>query len=100
MWEYSGNVGIGPGFPEVQDRIQFAVNLDVKVGRRSNRVYSPPRANSSELCTSRTLTQQPGDLNSEGGSSPFGQLLSKPGPRAADISSGSRLGSEAACRQC
>jgi len=36
MWEYSGNVGIGPGFPEVQDRIQFAVNLDVKVGRRSN----------------------------------------------------------------
>jgi hypothetical protein len=32
MWEYSGNVGIGPGFPEVQDRTPFAANLDVKVG--------------------------------------------------------------------
>ena len=28
MREYSGNVGIGPGFREVQDRLQFAANLD------------------------------------------------------------------------
>jgi len=36
VWEYSGIVGIGPGFREVQDPIHFAVNLDVKVGRRSH----------------------------------------------------------------
>jgi hypothetical protein len=33
-------VGIGPGFSGVQDRIQFAANLDVKVCRRSNPCFS------------------------------------------------------------
>jgi len=38
--EYSGNVGIGPGFREVQDRLQFAANLGMTVGRRSNPCFS------------------------------------------------------------
>ncbi len=31
VWEHRGNVGIGRGFPEGRDRIQFTANLDVKV---------------------------------------------------------------------
>jgi len=35
--EIEWNLGIAPGFPEVQDRIHFAANLDVKTGRRLKR---------------------------------------------------------------
>jgi hypothetical protein len=48
-WEYSGNVEIGPGFPEVQDRIQFAANLSVKVSRRSNPCFSHDHVFASSL---------------------------------------------------
>jgi hypothetical protein len=37
MWEWSGNLGIGPGFLE---GIQVAAIPDVKAGRRSNPCFS------------------------------------------------------------
>ena len=55
-WEYGGNVGIGLGFPEGRDRMQFAAKLDVNVGQPGSFVLKSER-HSTRAASGRRLRE-------------------------------------------